>query len=131
MQLIPFNQALVRQEEGWHPSPNSRPVRLNNPGDLEYHDWMADNKYGGVKEPAPAHGTARFARFPTLRRGWLAQVDLLIRVYSGLTVRAALLKYAPDGENDTSLYEADVCLWTGLLPGHILTSADFVIPDGV
>jgi hypothetical protein len=47
---------------------------------------------------------------------------LLTEHYLGLTVTAALNKWAPPVENDVSAYQANVCEWTGLTPETVLTS---------
>jgi len=41
--------------------------------------------------------------------------------YSGMTLSAALNKYAPPVENNTNAYLAGVCKMTGLTPDTVLT----------
>lgn len=120
---LSFNQAVAR-EEGFGTSPNNRPTRNNNPGDLEWGTFA--EQHGATRiETCPPHVIPRFAYFPTMLTGQRAQAELLRLHYCGLTVRQALNKYAPPVENDTSAYEANVCKWTGLSPLHILAEQDF------
>lgn len=111
--------------EGYDPrKPLSRPVRNNNPGDLEFHEWMTISYPGTRVEDPVGHGTPRFAHYPTLAVGRQALANLLIKNYLGKTVHAALNIYAPPIENDTSAYEGYVCGATGLSPTHLITPDD-------
>lgn len=103
-------EAMARQE-GFYLQ-GSRPKRNNNPGDLE------DGKF------ARAHGAAgtdgRYAIFPDVVTGFAAMRALLLSAYSGMTVEAALNKYAPPVENQTSVYLAHVCQWANVQPTDII-----------
>lgn len=100
--------------------PGSRPVRNNNPGDLEYHAWM--EKHGAVLEP-PVNGKARFAKFATLEDGYdCMKVIFRGPSYKGLTVAAALNRWAPPVENATNHYIASVCGWVPCNPTDVIDS---------
>ena len=107
---IPQGIALV---EGWyaHGAIANRPQRNNNPGDLEYHAWMAE-KYGAVLETVKI-GTPRFACFPTPDNGWAALDALLASKYAGMTIEATVNEFAPPVENNDTAYVDAVCNWTG------------------
>jgi hypothetical protein len=109
--MLTFMEAIAR-EEGFLIA-GSRPQRNNNPGDIEYGEF------------AQAHGATggdpRFAIFPTPEIGYAAMKALLNTDYVGLTVSAALCKWAPPTENNVSAYQANVCKWADLTPETILT----------
>lgn len=111
--MLTFIEAIARQEgflvEG------SRPQRNNNPGDIEYGRF--------ARAHGATEGDPRFAIFPSSEAGFNAMRALLKSAYVGLTVREALCKWAPPFENNVSVYEANVCEWTGLEPETILTAA--------
>ena len=91
--------------EGWL-DPASRPRRNNNPGDIESGRF------------AIAHGAkgsdGRFAVFPTPEFGFGAMRALFqAPAYAGLSVSAAIARYAPSNENDTAHYISMVCEWCG------------------
>lgn len=93
--------------------PGSRPNRNHNPGDIEAGRF------------ASAHGATgtdgRFAIFPDAATGFAAMRSLLQAPgYAGKTVEAALNRWAPPVENQTSLYVADVCKWCGCKPTDII-----------
>jgi len=69
-----------------------RPIRNNNPGNLEYGDFAV--KQGAV-------GTdGRYAVFPTPQDGWNAKVNLLkTNTYQKLSIQDAFNRYAPPSEN--------------------------------
>ncbi len=106
-------QAIAR-EEGWGDR-HSRCRRNNNPGNIEAGRF------------ADAHGAAgsdgRFAIFPSPEAGFGALRALLSGpAYHGLTVAAAVAKYAPSTENNTALYVEHVCLWTGCHPTDLASA---------
>lgn len=108
-------QAIARVE-GWYAqgSTANRPQKNNNPGDLEYHEWMAE-KYGAQLEQGTAH--PRFACFPSASAGWQALEDLLeSEHYVNLSVKDTVNRFAPPTENDDSMYVSAVCRWTGKQP---------------
>lgn len=86
--------------------PHGRSTRNNNPGDIEAGKF------------ALAHGATgtdgRFAIFPDADTGFAA-MKLLFQApsYKGLTVAAALNRWAPPVENATSHYIQSVCSWSG------------------
>lgn len=111
-------KALAR-EEGFE-IPSSRAQRNNNPGNLNFSKWMVP--LGAVLETTPSGEIPRFAKFLTPESGYDAMRELLLNHYLGLTIHAALLKWAPPSDNNnTSSYEANVCKWTGLLPETVIT----------
>src|ERR1700710_140796 len=106
MQLpITFLQAIAR-EEGFYTT-GTRPCRNNNPGDIEFGKFT--QAHGATA------GDPRFAIFPTPEQGLAAMLALFqCSAYSGLTISAALNKWAPPIENATNAYIGNVCTWTGL-----------------
>ena len=104
--------AAMARQEGFFAA-GSRPQKNNNPGDLEYGKF------------AKAHGAigtdGRFAIFPDAATGYAAMAALLHSAYAGMTIEAALNKYAPPVENQTNVYLAHVCEWTGLQPTDIIS----------
>ena len=108
-----FMEAISRQE-GFLVR-GSRPNRRNNPGDIE------DGKFAQAHGALPSDGN-RFAAWETPEQGYAAMRALLMRGYVGLTVSAALSKWAPPVENATNTYIDHVCQWTGLTPETVLTA---------
>jgi hypothetical protein len=112
MTRLTLAQAIAR-EEGFYVT-GSRAERNHNPGNLEYGAF------------AIAHGAeksdGRFAIFPDPLDGFEALEALLKFSYSGLTIERAIRKYAPESENDTERYLANVCQWTGLKPSDLVTA---------
>lgn len=107
-----FIEAIAR-EEGFAAA-GSRPNRNNNPGDIEWGKF--------ARSHGATHGDPRFAVFPDAAAGMGAMRALLTSAYLGLTVDAALNKWAPPVENATNSYIANVCKWTGLTPETVLTA---------
>ena len=108
-----FLEAIAR-EEGFYVE-GTRAQRNHNPGNIEYGKFST--AHGAL------HGDPRFAVFPTDDAGFSCMRTLFQNCYKGMTVAAALAKWAPLSENDTtSSYVSNVCHWTGL-------SADTVIDD--
>jgi hypothetical protein len=113
-QRVTFCEAIAR-EEGWDaagPSKN-RCQRNDNPGDICYGRF------------AIAHGATgtdgRFAIFPDAQTGFNAMSALLEASYLGMTLTQAIYRYAPPIENDTERYIRNVCAWTRLTAGDVLT----------
>ena len=108
-----FLQANARME-GFYVL-GSRPNRNNNPGDVEFGKF------------AEAHGAdrsdGRFAHFPDPETGFAA-MKLLFQApsYKGLTVEAALNRWAPPVENQTSHYISSVCTWANCKPTDVIDS---------
>ena len=117
-----FLEAIAR-EEGFGVV-GSRSQRNNNPGDI---NWGVFARAHGADRleviPPGNHGEPRFAHFPTPEIGFAAMRALFLSPsYAALTVRAALLRYAPPSDgNDTSAYEANVCKWAGCAPSDIVS----------
>ena len=109
--MLSFMQSVARQE-GFLIK-GSRPERNNNPGDIEWGKFTQAHGATG--------GDPRFAIFPTPEAGYAAMRALLRSAYIGLTVQAALNKWAPPVENDVSSYLIHVCQWSGLRPETVLT----------
>lgn len=106
-----FLQAVAR-EEGFY-AVGSRPQRNLNPGDIEWGKF------------AQAHGAissdGRFAKFPTADAGFSAMKALFqAPSYKGLTVEAALNRWAPPVENQTNAYIKNVCEWAGCQPTDVI-----------
>ena len=112
-------QAIAR-EEGFY-APGSRPSRNCNPGDLNFEPW--EESFGAKLETPLGSEEARFACFPSVTEGFAAMRHLLLTEYAGLTLEAALNKWAPPSDgNDTSAYLASVSEWTGMSANTILTA---------
>jgi hypothetical protein len=94
--------------------PGVIPTRDNNPGDI---------CVGTFAKSHGATGAAgRFATFASAADGFAALRALLLAHYVGMTVQAAIAKYAPACENDTVRYLLDVCTWVGCAPDTVLTA---------
>ena len=112
-----FLQAIAR-EEGFYIK-GTRPQRNNNPGDIEFGKFT--QAHGATA------GDPRFAIFPTPEAGFAAMLSLFqCSAYAGLTISAALNKWAPPVENATNAYIGNVCTWTGLTAETII---DEVLSD--
>jgi hypothetical protein len=110
--MLSFMESIAR-EEGFYVK-GSRPERCNNPGDIEWGKFTQAHGATG--------GDPRFAIFPTPEAGFAAMRALLTTAYVGLTVEAALNKWAPPVENNVSAYLHNVCQWSGLRPDTVLTA---------
>lgn len=105
----------IAKEEGYYVQ-GSRPGRNNNPGDLEYHDWML--RFNAQREPPPRN---RFAVFPTPEAGFAAMKHLFgFPAYKGKTVAQCINTWAPPVENDTEAYLRNVCAGANCLPTDII-----------
>jgi hypothetical protein len=106
-----FLQAVARQE-GFYVE-GTRPQRNNNPGDIEYGQF--------AKAHLATSGDPRFAIFPDVTTGFAAMRALFqAPAYKGLTVEAALNKWAPPVENATSIYIEHVCEWVPCQPTDLI-----------
>ena len=108
-------EAMARME-GFYVQ-GTRACRNNNPGNIEFGRFAA--AHGGILERGV---NPRVAEFPTVEAGFSAMRALLSSAYLGLSVAAALNKWAPPVENKTNVYIENVCDWTGNNPDTILTS---------
>ncbi len=115
-----FLEAIAR-EEGFGVA-GSRPQRNNNPGDLEWHGWQ--QLYGGTQA-----NDSRFTYFDTVAHGFEALRHLFtFSLYFGKTLQEAFTIYAPPAENQTNVYLANVCQWTGLSPNTKITMEILTLP---
>lgn len=104
----------VAHQEGFY-TKGTRPNRLNNPGDLEFHGW--ETLYNGTKA-----GDPRFSHFDTVLDGFKALQHLFtFPLYFGKTLEVAFNEYAPPGENNTNQYLLDVIKWTGFTKETVIT----------
>jgi hypothetical protein len=79
----------------------SRPIRNNNPGNLEYGDFAI--KHGAVGSDG------RYAVFPTKEDGWNAKINLLkTETYQNLSLKDAFNRYAPPNENPNYLRDLEL-----------------------
>ena len=108
-------EAMARME-GFYVQ-GSRANRNNNPGNIEFGRFAA--AHGGILERGV---NPRFAEFTTADAGFSAMRALLFSAYLGLSMAAALNKWAPPVENQTNVYIENVCHWTGLSPDDIVTA---------
>jgi hypothetical protein len=116
---IPYTllQAIAR-EEGFYVQPGepdypTRPQRNSNPGDLEYHPWMAE--FGATG------GDPRFAIFPSVDQGWACLRRLLgFPEYKGKTIEQFVPEFAPGNENNVKQYTLNLCSWTEQSPETVI-----------
>src|SRR3954451_16726422 len=99
--------------EGFGAKPDNRPTRNNNPGNLEYHDWMV-HKY-------KLKGTdGRFAIFVTPEDGWKAMIDILSGPgYRNLTLKQVITRWNGTNERNNQHYINLVCQFTGFKPDDV------------
>lgn len=95
----------------------SRAWRNNNPGNLRYGKFAENN--GAIGKDSGG-----FAIFPSREAGEAAQINLIKKNYSKLTLRQMIYKYAPPSENDTENYLAQVVMRTGIGPNDVIGSLD-------
>lgn len=105
-----LSQAIAR-EEGFYVH-GTRAFRNNNPGNIE---WGAFARAHNA-----THGDPRFAVFPTWGDGFRC-LEALLTHYGNISIAAAIAKWAPPSENNTSSYIRNVCSWMEQQPDTILT----------
>ena len=89
--------------------------RSNNPGNIEYGDFA--KSMGAIGSGKPPAGRKRgFAIFPTYEAGMKAQETLQFESprYRDLTIRDAISRYAPEFENDSAAYAAQLAAAAGV-----------------
>ena len=116
--MVNLLKAMARQE-GFYVI-GSVAQRNHNPGNIEFGSFALRHGATG--------SDGRFAFFPDDPTGFGAMRDLLQRDYADLTIEQALNKWAPPVENDTSGYIENVCQWTGLKPGTLVSQALTDVP---
>ncbi|MCK9618647.1 MAG: structural protein P5 [Lentimicrobiaceae bacterium] len=87
-----------------------RGLRNNNPGNI----IKGGEPYKGEKVPS---SDTRFRQFISIEWGYRALIHLLCRYiehYKRNTIEKIISAWAPDIENDTEEYIADVVSWTGI-----------------
>lgn len=113
-------------------TPITRGIRNNNPGNIDYNPR---NQWQGQLPPDPAI-EKRFARFDTAENGIRALAKLLLayRGKDGMpgvggpgidTVREAISRWAPGGENDTEAYIRTVAAYIGVQPNQPIDIRNF------
>ncbi|HKD60529.1 MAG TPA: hypothetical protein VKB47_08715 [Terracidiphilus sp.] len=110
--MLTYIQSLARME-GFGKA-GDIPTRDHNPGDI------CAGKFTSAHGAIGADG--RFAQFATDDEGFAALRALLLEHYVGMTVAAAIAKYAPACENCTANYIKVVCQLSGLTPDTVLTA---------
>lgn len=103
---------VVRTEDGQTVRRDgTRAWRNNNPGNIEYGDF--------AKSQGAVGTDGRFAVFPTYEAGRKAKAALIFESssYRNLTIAAAISRYAPEFENNTSAYTARVVAAAGVSSG--------------
>jgi hypothetical protein len=110
--MLTLLEAIARQE-GFY-VPGTLANRRNNPGNID------EGRFAQTHGALPPDGN-RFAAWPTSEAGFAAMRALLTDDYLGLTLAAALDKWAPPIENDVNAYLADVVKWTGMEANEVLT----------
>ena len=84
-----------------------RPVRNNNPGNIEYGPFAKAN--GAVGDDG------RYAVFPDVETGTKAQINLLkTSTYQNLTLKDAITRYAPPKEGNNASYPYKLSNMTGI-----------------
>lgn len=113
-------------------TPITRGIRNNNPGNIDYNPR---NQWQGQLPPDPTI-EKRFARFDTAENGIRALAKLLLayRGKDGMpgvggpgidTVREAISRWAPGGENDTEAYIRTVAAYIGVQPNQPIDIRNF------
>jgi hypothetical protein len=96
-----------------------RPIRNNNPGNLEYGPF--------ARSQGAVGSDGRYAVFPTKQTGWNAKINLLkTQTYQRLTLKDAFNRYAPPSENPN--YLRDLKTYTGFdlnRPMNSLSDSEF------
>lgn len=120
-----FIEAIARME-GFGANPDNIPTSHNNPGDICAGQWAnAHGAIPGAPDPRTKgydERPSRYAVFPTSDVGRTALRKLLSEHYVGLTLSAAIERYAPATENPTATYIRCMCEWTGMEPHTVLTA---------
>lgn len=100
-------QTTVKYEDGTtEVRTEDRPIRNNNPGNLEASPWTQG-------QPGYVGSDGRYAVFATKQDGWNAKINLLkTGTYQNLSIRDAFNRYAPPNENPN--YIRDLQSYTGL-----------------
>lgn len=123
---MPQNETYVRAEKQgrdmvYHTADGDKVVKVRSGGAGGSLSWMNNNpgnmEFGNFARSQGAIGTdGRFAVFPTVEAGFAAQIALLNKNYSNLTLRQAIHKWCPwgDGDNNPELYTSRVSQQTGL-----------------
>ncbi|HEM9000918.1 TPA: hypothetical protein U2T46_002992 [Burkholderia cenocepacia] len=113
-----YNAATGIGSGGGSASGQTRGVRNNNPGNIEYGDF--------AKKAGAIGSDGRFAIFPNMQVGESAMADLQKGYASrGLdTITKVIKKWAPPNENNTAAYIASVARQTGIDPNQQLTTKD-------
>lgn len=119
MSLITTLADAMQRKEGFFPG--SRAYRNNNPGNLW--DGIGKGKTARIWPNLPIDDLG-FVIYPDYAAGRAAlERQLALDISRGLTLENLIAKYAPNSENDTSKYLADVAAWTGLPMGVSLSTA--------
>lgn len=108
----------------------TRGVRNNNPGNIDYHAGNAWQGQLGIEVGVPK---PRFARFDSPENGIRALGKLLLTYqdkYKLRTVEAIINRWAPSSENDTSAYVKAVERSTKTLPGATIDLRSYGILAG-
>lgn len=121
---ITFCEAIAREEGFYSLVPTkTRAQRNHNPGNICWGKFAQTHGATAIETiPSGLSETPRFAFFPDNQTGFNCMSSLLEAMYLGLTITAAISKWAPSSENNTPRYIANVCEWTGYTPLTILTS---------
>lgn len=109
---------------------NTRGVRNNNPGNIDYNKANQWNGQLGLEVGVPS---PRFARFDSPENG-LRALGKLLQTYQskhGLkTVKQIISRWAPSTENDTEAYVRSVEKRTGTTPGAEVNMKDTKVLRG-
>ena len=99
--------------EGFDASKDNRPTRNNNPGNIEYHDWLTQ-KYKVLGSDG------RFAIFANVDEGYKAMVDILSGPgYRNLTIQQMITRWNGTNQSNNKHYCDLVCEFTGFKPTDI------------
>lgn len=104
----------IATQEGFF-TPGTIPAIRHNPGDLRYAQQVGTTRPDGTAGPVHPNTVEPIAVFATVGLGTTALYrQLWLQVAHGQTVRQIIAQWAPQSENDTSVYLQDVLRWTGL-----------------
>ena len=132
--MLTYCEALAKRE-GFYVV-GSRAARNHNPGNINWGSFAMRHGATSIEKVPVDQATGklietpRFACFPTDQMGFNCMSSLLISHYMGMTVKAAIYRWAPPlDNNDSDGYVKFVCDETGLTPDTILTAGILAPPD--
>lgn len=107
---VELMMAQLQKESCFLSDANNLSIANNNPGNLRFADWEAQDPFNGKP-----NGPGNFTTFPSVEQGLQAYAHLLRTVYGDFIDRqdwsGMVNKYAPPSENDSALYAQQLEQW--------------------